>query len=124
VKIPGGGRQDPVRLLPIKATRLIAICGRCGRKIGGGFGPRGDKALSKSLRRVVEGAKGKRATVRIVETRCLDICPKRAVALIDSHRPGQVMIVAAGTPVETVADRVRIADQVSVGSTAIRSSAP
>ncbi len=106
MKPAGEGRQDPVRLLPIRATRLIAICGKCGRKLGGGFGPRGDKALSKSLRREVDGAKGKRATLRIVETRCLDICPKRAVALIDSHAPGQVMIVPVGAPVEAVAARL------------------
>ena len=104
--MPGGGRTDLVRLLPTKAKRLIAVCGKCGRKIGGGFGPECDKALAKILRRALVDAKGKRATVRIVETRCLDICPKRAIAVIDSDRPGQVMIVPAGTSVDQIVSRL------------------
>ena len=100
------GRPDPVRVLPIRAKRLIAVCGKCGRKLHGGFGADGDKSLSKSLRRATEAAKGKRATLRIVETKCLDICPKRAVALIDSERPGQVMIIAAGATTDIVAARL------------------
>ena len=109
MKIADDGPRDRVRDLPIKATRLIAICGKCGRKIGGGFGERQDKALSKVLRKSAADAKGKRATVRIVETRCLDICPKRAVAMIDSRQPGRVMIVPAGASVDGLADRLGIA---------------
>ena len=109
MSLAGEGRTDPVRLLSTRATRVIAVCGKCGRKLDGGFGARGDKALSKALRRAVDGAKGKHATVRIVETRCLDICPKRAVALLDSDSPGQVMIVPAGIATETVASRLSLA---------------
>jgi hypothetical protein len=106
VKTPPGGPRDPVRLLPTRATRLIAICGKCGRKVGGGFGPGGDKSLAKTLRRAANGARGKRATLRIVETRCLDICPKRAVALIDSESPGRVMIVPEGVRTDAVIARL------------------
>ncbi len=106
MKTPDGARKDPVRLLPTRATRLIAICGKCGRKVGGGFGRGGDKTLSKALRRAVDGAEGKRATLRIVETRCLDVCPKRAVALIDSRSPGQVIIVAEGARTDAVVARL------------------
>ncbi len=103
MKLPDEGRGDLVRLLPTRATRLIAICGKCGRKVGGGFGASGDTSLTKALRRSVDGAKGKKAALRIIETRCMDICPKRAVAVIDSRNPGRVMIVPEGVPIETVA---------------------
>ena len=102
MKLAGGGRYDPVRILPIRARRLIAVCSKCGRKLGGGFGPDGDSTLAKTLRRTAEGATGKKAVLRIVETKCLDICPKHAVAVIDSARPGQVAVVRAGAPAETV----------------------
>lgn len=102
---PGWG--DSVRILPVRARRLIAVCGKCSRKLDGGFGDDGDRPLAKVLRRAVGG--GKKAVVRIVETKCLDICPKRAAALIDSDRPGEVVIVPARTPTETLIARLGMA---------------
>ena len=91
-----------VRTIPVAATRLLAICGKCGKKLGGGFGADGDRSLGKALKRAVPGTKGKRAGVRIVETKCLDVCPKGAVAIMDSAQPGAVMVVARGTSVTAV----------------------
>ncbi len=105
-----GGRRSEVsdtraiRTLKARSERLIAVCGKCGRKLGGGFGPDGDQALAKRLRRVMADAKGKRAAILIVETKCMDICPKRAVALVDSAAPGKVTIVPARTSAALVVD--------------------
>jgi hypothetical protein len=96
----------PVRLVATSASRVIAICGKCGKKLGGGFGEGAGRPLGKMLRRTVPGTKGKRATLRIVETKCLDICPKGAVALLDSAQPGAVVIVARATPVAVVVARL------------------
>lgn len=93
----------PLRRVATPATRLIAICGKCGRKLGGGFDSDGKRPLAKALRRRVPGANGKRAVLRIVETKCLDICPKGAVVVLDSADPGVTMIVPAGMPVADVA---------------------
>lgn len=82
-------RAIAVRTIPVAATRLLAICGKCGKKLGGGFGAGGDRSLGKALKRAVPGAKGKRAGLRIVETKCLDICPKGAVALVDWRSRGR-----------------------------------
>lgn len=92
----------PVRTIPVASTRLLAICGKCGKKLRGGFGAAGDRSLAKVLKRAVPGASGKRAGVRIVETKCLDICPKGAVALMDSAQPGAVVVVARGTSPKAV----------------------
>ena len=92
----------PVRTIPVAATRLLAICGKCGKKLRGGFGADGDRSLGKALKRAVPGTRGKRAAVRIIETKCLDICPKGAVAMMDSAQPGSVVVVARGTSVATV----------------------
>lgn len=95
--------ERPLRRVATQATRLIAICGKCGRKLGGGFDDDGERALAKALRRRVPGAKGKRALLRIVETKCLDICPKGAVVVLDSADPGATLIVPAGMSMAEVA---------------------
>lgn len=100
----------PVRIVATTATRLLAICGKCGKKLGGGFGDGAGQPLGKALRQRVKGAKNKRAALRIVETKCLDICPNGAVALLDSAQPGAVMLVARGTPVAVVAARLGLVE--------------
>lgn len=93
----------PIRAFATPATSLVAICAKCGKKLGGGFGADGDRSLGKALRRALDLPKPKRARVRIVETRCLKLCPKGAVAVIHDSDPGSILIVAAGTPVDAVA---------------------
>jgi predicted metal-binding protein len=95
-----------VRVVATSATRILAICGKCGKKLGGGFGGDAGRPLGKVLRQRLTGTKGKRATLRIVETKCLDICPKGAVALLDSAQPGAVLLVARATPVAVVMARL------------------
>jgi hypothetical protein len=38
-----------------------------------------------------------------VEVKCLGICPKNAITVIDSRKPHEWMVVRAGTPVAQVA---------------------
>jgi predicted metal-binding protein len=100
----------PVRVVATSATRILAICGKCGKKLGGGFGKGAGQPLGKALRQRVKGAKGKRATLRIVETKCLDICPKGAVVLLDSAQPGAVLLVARATPIAVVVARLGLVE--------------
>jgi len=103
------GAKSPIRVLPTPATRLIAICGKCGKKLGGGFGASGTRTLAKALRTTAKGARGKRAALRIIETSCLDICPKGAVALLDSQQPGAVVIVPRRTSAGMLCGRLGLA---------------
>lgn len=98
--------RTPIRAAPLRASRLLAVCGKCGRKLAGGFGDKGKASLVKTLRRDLAGAKGKRAGVLVVETKCLDICPKHAVAMVDSARLGEVLIVPEGTNSAELAERL------------------
>ncbi len=102
------GPISSVRTVPTSATRLLAVCGKCGKKIGGGFGKGRKFSLVKTLRRDLAAAKGKRAAVRVVETRCLGICPRQAVAMIDSQRPDAVLIVARDTGSDMIAERLQL----------------
>lgn len=98
-----------IRRIPIRATRLLAICGKCGRKLDGGFGPGGKQSLAKAIKRALALPKPKHAGVRLVETRCLKLCPKGAVAVADSAAPGSLLVIAARTPLAAVAAALALA---------------
>ncbi len=95
-----------IRALTARSTALVAICRKCGRKLGGGFGKDGDVSLAKALRRDFDLGKGKRASVRLVETGCLDICPKGAVVVVAGDRPGETLLIPRGTSTADVGARL------------------
>ena len=41
---------------------------------------------------------GYRRDVRIIRTRCMGICPKKAVIAINATRPATIFVVPVGTP--------------------------
>lgn len=92
-----------IRRVPSEWTGAILVCSKCSKKAGGGFGPEGRTPLAKALRKMLGWRKGRKAPSGIVEVRCLGVCPKNAVTLIDTARPGQWRLVPLGTPVEEVA---------------------
>ena len=85
----------------------VLVCGKCSKKLGGGFGDKGRTPLAKALRAEPGFGKGRKASVGVVETKCLGICPKKAVMLIDSRRPDVWRIVREGADVEALADELR-----------------
>jgi len=42
----------------------------------------------------------------VIETKCLKLCPKRAVCVVNGARPGEWLVVEPGTPVDEVAARL------------------
>lgn len=76
------------------------VCTKCSKKLAGGFGKKGKTPLVKALRAVL--GKGRKAEFGVVPVKCLGVCPKNAVTVIDSRRPREWLIIAAGTPVEDV----------------------
>lgn len=103
-----GGPVAAVRTVRTRAERLLAVCGKCSRKFGGGFGKGGNASLTKVLRRGLADARGKRAVVRVVETHCMGLCPRHAVAMIDGNRPGAFLVVAEGTDLGAIASRLEL----------------
>jgi predicted metal-binding protein len=88
-------------------TNVVLVCGKCSRKVGKCFGPDGDEALAKALRR--RAGKGRKAQVGVIETRCLKLCPKRAVAVVDARTPGEWLVVPPDEPIDALATRLGIA---------------
>ena len=84
----------------------VLVCGKCSKKVGGGFGPKGRTALAKLLRKRAGKGKARRLPYGVVETGCLKLCPKDAVVVIDGRRPGDWLLVRPGSTVEEVAARL------------------
>lgn len=86
---------------PAPWTELVVLCRKCSRKLDGGFGPDQDCSLRSALRDTLR-EQGRRRSVRIVETKCLGVCPKKGVTMMAASRPGRVFVVPAGTAAKDV----------------------
>lgn len=84
----------------------ILVCGKCSKKLDGGFGKKGRSPLAKVLRKILGVKKGRKGRLGLVETRCLGICPRDAVALVDGRRPGEWLVVPAGADLAELAARL------------------
>lgn len=97
-----------LRSVPAKTQSVVLVCGKCSKKIGGGFGKKGGTSLAKALRKRAGGKKGRKADLLVAETACLKLCPKGAVVAINAARPDAWMIVPAHTDVDEVAEAIGV----------------
>jgi predicted metal-binding protein len=86
---------------PTPWKTVVLLCGKCARKFKGGYGPKGKDPLRLALRTALKDA-GHRREVRIIETRCMGVCPKRAVTMLNASRPDTLCVVPAGTAMEEI----------------------
>jgi len=80
---------------------ILLLCGKCARKLDGGYGADGEETLRAALRAALKKA-GRHKEVRIIETRCMGVCPKGAVAALNATAPGRILTIPAGTPIADV----------------------
>lgn len=85
----------------------LLVCGKCSKKLGGGFGRKGKQSLAKALRDEPGLGKGRRAALGVIEVRCLGVCPRGAVTMVDTRVPDRWRLVAAGADVAALAGRLR-----------------
>lgn len=85
-----------IRVLASRWQGSVLVCGKCSKKLGGGFGEKGRTPLAKMLRAVLGLKKGRKAERGVVEVKCLGICPKNAVVMVDGARPDRWLLVPAG----------------------------
>lgn len=94
-------------VVPARWETAVLVCGKCSKKLGGGFGPKGKTPLAKALRQRVAG-KGRKARYGVVETRCLKLCPKGAVTVVDGRHAGEWQLVRPGDDIEAIAERLAL----------------
>jgi predicted metal-binding protein len=90
---------DPIGIRPTPWKTILLLCGKCARKVDGGYGPKGKDALRSALRTELS-AKGLRRQVRIIETRCMGICPNGAVTALNAAKPDTILTVPRKTDPE------------------------
>jgi hypothetical protein len=85
---------------------LILTCGKCARKMNGGYGPKGRDTLCTAPNTALRDA-GRRREIHIIETRCMGICPKKATTMLNTSKPYAIMTVHKGTAIEAVMGLLR-----------------
>ena len=85
-------------------SNTILVCKKCSKKLSGGFGPKGGTGLAKALRQELGVKKGRKGALGIVEVKCLGVCPKGAVTVVNGAEPGEWMLVSEGASVQSVID--------------------
>ena len=102
-------RSPAVRnIVPANWRAAIIVCRKCEKKLGGGFGADGKQRLSKMLRGHARGGRGRKAALGVIESKCLKLCPKRAVTVVNSARPHEWQIIRPGTAIEEIERRLEI----------------
>ena len=87
--------MDPIETIAAPWRDVLLLCGKCSRKLGGGFGKKNKHDLKDVLRGALKEA-GQRRAVRVLEVGCLGLCPKRAVSVLSTARPGEVLVIPHG----------------------------
>ncbi|MGN6621133.1 MAG: (2Fe-2S) ferredoxin domain-containing protein [Sphingomonas sp.] len=80
----------------------ILVCSKCSKRLGGGFGRKGKTSLGKALRKRFGLKKGRKSPVGLIEVKCLGVCPKGAVTLVDTGHPDTWRLVPAGADIEAI----------------------
>src|ERR1700722_11482571 len=88
---------DRIGTRPTPWRSILLLCGKRARKLDGGYGPKGKDTL-RAASRMELSARGLRRQVRIIETRCMGICPTRAVTAMSASNPGTILTVPRKTP--------------------------
>lgn len=84
-------------------SSAVLVCGKCSKKLGGGFGPGGKQPLGKALRKHLGLKKGRKAGAGVVDVKCLGVCPRGAVTMVNAAASREWLIVPAGADLDDVA---------------------
>ncbi|KQS51817.1 hypothetical protein ASG20_03185 [Sphingomonas sp. Leaf198] len=91
-----------MRVLASRWQGSVLVCGKCSKKLDGGFGEKGRTPLVRLLRQALGLKKSRKADRGVVEVKCLGVCPKNAVVMVDGARPDRWMLVPTGASADEV----------------------
>lgn len=90
-------------------SNTVLVCAKCSKRLGGGFGPKGKQSLGKALRKHLGLKKGRKAAAGVVDVKCLGVCPRGAVTLVNGAASREWLIVPAGADLDAVAREAGLA---------------
>ncbi len=89
-------KDDTIPAVQAPWRNVALVCGKCSRKLQGGFGKKRKQSLAQVLKGALKEA-GRRRELRVMEVGCLGLCPKRAVSTVTSAQPAHVLAIPEGT---------------------------
>jgi predicted metal-binding protein len=84
-------------------SNAVLVCSKCSKKLEGGFGPKGRTPLAKALRKHLGLKKGRKGAAGIVEVKCLGVCPRGAVTVVNGAQSREWLLVPEGADLDLVA---------------------
>lgn len=84
-------------------SSAVLVCGKCSKKLGGGFGPKGKLPLGKALRKHLGLKTGRKSAAGVVDVKCLGVCPRGAVTMVNAAASREWLIVPEGADLDDVA---------------------
>lgn len=90
-------------------SNTVLVCSKCSKKLGGGFGPKGRTPLAKALRKHLGLRKGRKGAAGIVEVKCLGVCPRGAVTVVNGAASREWLLVPEEADLDAVAGELGLA---------------
>lgn len=101
------------RQLPSRWQGALIVCGKCSKRLEGGFGKGGRQSLAKALKVASGGGRRRKSPLGIIESKCLGVCPGGAVVLIDGRAPDSWWLVKRGSDPMAVLAEIEAAREAS-----------
>ncbi|MBA3880661.1 MAG: hypothetical protein C0500_13210 [Sphingobium sp.] len=99
------------RLVKADWETAILVCAKCSKRLDGGFGKKGKQRLAKALKAYLGVKRFRKARVGVVEVKCLGVCPRGAVTVVNAADPTRWRLVAKDADLAAVAAELGIAPQ-------------
>lgn len=90
-------------------SNAVLVCAKCSKRLDGGFGPKGKQGLAEALRKHLKLKKGRKAGAGIVEVKCLGVCPRGAVTVVNGADSREWLLVPAGADLDEAAEELGLA---------------
>lgn len=89
-------------------SSAVLVCAKCSKKLDGGFGLKGTTPLAKALRKHLGLKKGRKGAAGIVEVKCLGVCPRGAVTVVNGAKSREWLLVPKGADLDAVAETLEL----------------
>ncbi len=87
-------------------SSAVLVCAKCSKKLDGGFGPNGKQPLGKALRKHLHLKKGRKAAAGVVDVKCLGVCARGAVTVVNGAASREWLLVPAAADLDELASEL------------------
>lgn len=90
------------KLVKAEWETAILVCAKCSKRLDGGFGKKGKQRLAKALKAYLGVKRFRKARIGVVEVKCLGVCPRGSVTVVNAADPSRWRLVAKGADLAAV----------------------